>query len=299
MISALIIVFREVLEAALVLGVLLAATRGVRGSRRWIAVGSAVGCAGATVVALFMSELEGSFSGDGEFLYNAALLAVASALIGWTVVWMGRHGREMASRMRNIGRSVESGDLPKTALAVVSMAAVMREGGEAVFFLFGAAEAAQQDGPTMLGGSVLGILLGVATGYGLYRGLLHIPVKYLFRVIGWLLMLLAAGMASQAAENLVAIEVLPPLVDPLWDTSSWLPQSGVVGSLLHVLAGYNDHPTGIQILIFVLVLGLISLLCVRGDPEGRRARHAGPEREVGDGGATIVRNGVDSPRGSH
>ncbi len=278
MISALIIVFREVLEAALVIGVLLAATQEVQASRRWILAGGLAGVAGALVVALFMSELEDSFSGNGEFLYNAILLAVAAALIAWTVIWMSRHGREMAARMRNVGQSVKAGELPKTALAVVSMAAVMREGGEAVFFLFGAAEASQQDGLSMLAGSTLGILLGVATGYALYRGLVHIPVRYLFRVIGWLLMLLAAGMASQAVGNLVAIDMLPPLADPLWDSSSWLPQSSLLGGILHVLAGYSDQPSGMQVLAFILVLTAISLLnqfYSGGGRPGRKSEKAG------------------------
>ncbi len=260
MISALIIVFREVLEAALVIGVLLAATRDVTGSRRWVVLGSLAGAVGALLVAIFMSELENSISGNGEFLYNAVLLAVASILIAWTVVWMSQHGREMAARMRNVGQSVSAGELPKTALAIVSMAAVMREGGEAVFFLFGAAQAAHEGGYSVLAGSMLGMTLGATTGYAIYRGLVRIPMKYLFGVIGWLLILLAAGMASQAVEYLVIIDVLPALADPIWDSSAWLPQSSLVGGILHVMAGYNDQPSGMQILAFVVALTVIAAL---------------------------------------
>ncbi len=129
MISAWVIVFREVLEMALVLGVLLAATEGAPASRRWIAAGAAAGMAGALLIALFMEELENAFSGDGEFLFNAAVLALAAALIAWTVIWMGKHGREMSARMKAIGLAVSGGESPTTALALVAMAAVMREGG--------------------------------------------------------------------------------------------------------------------------------------------------------------------------
>ncbi|OIO69270.1 MAG: iron permease [Zetaproteobacteria bacterium CG12_big_fil_rev_8_21_14_0_65_55_1124] len=260
MTSALIIVFREMLEMALVLGVLFAATKGMRLSRQWIGAGIGAGIVGAVLFALFMEEIEGSANGDGEFIFNAAILGIASALIAWTVVWMSSHGREMAEKMRRVGQSVMDGDAPRTALAVVAAAAVLREGGEAVFFLFGAAQTVQQDGASVLMGAGLGVLLGGITGYVIYRGLVRIPLRHLFGVIGWVLIVLAAGMASQAVENLVMIDMLPALVDPLWNTSAWLPQSGMIGEVLRVMTGYSDQPSGMQMLVFVLALVLMALL---------------------------------------
>lgn len=257
MLSALIIVFREMLEMALVLGVLLAATGGMPGTRRWIGLGGLAGAGGAVLVALFMEELENAVTGDGEFLFNAAVLMLASVLIAWTVIWMSKHGREMSARMRHVGQSVVEGELPKTALAIVSMAAVMREGSEAVFFLFGAAQSIQGDGSGMLLGGLMGVVSGTLVGYIIYKGLMHIPLKYLFTVVGWILILLAAGMASQSVENLVLIDVLPSLTDPLWDTSDWLPQSSFVGEILHVMIGYTDQPSGMQLLVFVMALIII------------------------------------------
>ncbi len=260
MISALVIVFREMLEMSLVLGVLLAATRGMPGSRRWIGLGGIAGAGGAILIALFMEELENSVTGDGEFLFNAGLLMLASVLIAWTVIWMSRNGREMAARMRHVGQSVVEGELPRTALAIVSMTAVMREGGEAVFFLFGTAKSIQDDGFSMMLGGFLGVALGALVGYVIYKGLVHIPLKHLFGVIGWVLILLAAGMASQAVQNLVVIGVLPPLIDPIWDSSGWLPESGFLGEVLHVMIGYADHPSGMQMLTFLLSLVVIASL---------------------------------------
>ncbi len=260
MTSALIIVFREMLEMALVLGVLFAATKGMRQSRQWIGVGVGAGIVGALLFALFMEEIEGSFDGDGEFIFNAAILGIASLLIAWTVVWMSSHGREMAEKMRRVGQSVMDGDAPRAALAVVAAAAVLREGGEAVFFLFGAAQTAQQDGASVLTGAGLGILLGVLTGYVIYRGLVRIPLRHLFGVIGWMLIVLAAGMASQAADNLVMIDMLPALIDPLWNTSAVLSESSMMGEVLHVMMGYSDQPSGMQMLTFVLALALMTLV---------------------------------------
>ncbi|MDQ6960505.1 MAG: FTR1 family protein [Mariprofundaceae bacterium] len=258
MISALIIVFREMLEMALVLGVLLAATEGMPGTRRWIGMGSLAGAGGAVLIAVFMDELESAATGDGEFLFNAGVLMLASILIAWTVIWMSQHGREMAVRMRHVGQSVAEGELPKTALAMVSLTAVMREGGEAVFFLFGAAQSVQDDGFSVLLGGLLGVVFGALAGYVVYKGLAHIPLKHLFGIIGWLLILLAAGMASQAVQNLVLIDVLPALMDPIWDSSGWLSQSSFIGELLHVMIGYTDQPSGMQMLIFLLALIVIA-----------------------------------------
>jgi len=129
-----------------------------------------------------------------------------------------------------------------------------------VFFLFGAAQTAQQDGASVLTGAGLGILLGVLTGYVIYRGLVRIPLRHLFGVIGWMLIVLAAGMASQAADNLVMIDMLPALIDPLWNTSAVLSESSMMGEVLHVMMGYSDQPSGMQMLTFVLALALMTLV---------------------------------------
>jgi len=258
MISSWVIVFREVLEMALVLGVLLAATQGAKHSRRWIAAGMVVGLLGAVFVALFMAEMEASMDGTGEFIFNAVVLSIAACLLAWTVLWMSQHGREMSLRMKQIGSSVSAGEIPATALFVVALSAVMRDGSEAVFFLFGAAQSAHHEGWNMLWGGLLGLLSGGAVGFVLYRGLARIPVKKMFMVLSWLLMLLAAGMASQAAANLTIINVLPVLIEHVWNTSSWVSMDSVLGEFLHVLMGYDDQPNAMQVLVFAgFLIGML------------------------------------------
>jgi len=274
MISSLLIVFREMLEMVLVIGVLLAATRGVSGSRLWIGLGVGGGLLGAAFFGVFMEQMEASFDGEGEFIFNAVVLSLASVLIAWTVLWMSQHGRQMSLRMKQAGSSVQGGDSPYTALAVVALFAVMREGSEAVFFLFGAAQGIQEDGWVMLTGGLLGAGAALAIGSLLYFGLIRIPVKRLFSVAGWLLMLLAAGMASQAASNLVIIDVLPPLVDPLWNSSALLPSSSVFGEVLHVLIGYDEEPSALQVIVFAVSLTMMAILYYRLQSSAGRAQPA-------------------------
>ncbi len=271
MISSMVIVFREMLEMVLVIGVLLAATRGLAGSRLWIGLGVLVGLLGAAFLGVFMEQMEASFDGDGEFIFNAVVLLLASVLIAWTVFWMSKHGRIMSQRMKQVGGSVKAGDLPFTALAIVSLSAVMREGSEAAFFLFGAAQGVAEDGWSMLIGGLLGAGVALAAGSLLYLGLVRIPLKRLFSVVGWLLMLLAAGMASQAASNLVMIGWLPPLVDPLWNSSALLSADSALGELLHVLVGYDDHPSALQVIVYAASLASMAVCYYRlqSPPLGR------------------------------
>ncbi|HEY1310416.1 MAG TPA: FTR1 family protein, partial [Pseudolabrys sp.] len=137
MLGALIIVFREVIEAGLIVGIVMAATRGVPGRGRWISLGIGAGILGAVVVALFAGAISGAFEGAGQELFNACILGVAVIMLMWHNAWMARHGREIAEEMRTIGTAVSEGAKPLTALAVVVGVAVLREGSEVVLFLYG------------------------------------------------------------------------------------------------------------------------------------------------------------------
>lgn len=256
MIAAMLIVFREVLEMSLVLGILFSVTQGITGCRRYIATGALLGLLAAIVAAIFMQELEASADGDGEFIFNAVILLIASIFITWTVLWMSKNGRELSQRLKKVGYSVHIGDLPKFSLFTITLAAVMREGAEAVFFLFGI-EQTGQDATNMTYGALIGLLAGALLGWLLYKGLTALPSRQLMQATSWLLILLAAGMASQAAWNLVVIDMLPPLVDSLWDTSQWLSQESLAGEFLHVMIGYDEQPSAMQLLVFITVLASI------------------------------------------
>ncbi|MDQ7059023.1 MAG: FTR1 family protein [Ghiorsea sp.] len=262
MLSALIIVFREVLEMSIILGLLFAATKGVVGCKKWIIAGAGLGLLGAFMFALFMEEVENAMDGAGEFVFNAVVLGFASVLLAWTVVWMSKHGRNMSQRLKQAGTSVAEGELPMVSLMLVSLAAVMREGGEAVFFLFGAAQM-EDDAQAMLMGGMMGLAAGVTLGVVLYQGLIRIPMKHVFSVMGALLILLAAGMASQAASNLVLVDMIPPIIDTLWDSSFILSDESLMGEILHVLMGYDSQPSGMQMMVFLLTLGIVTWLYKR------------------------------------
>jgi high-affinity iron transporter len=257
MLATAIIVFREVLEAALIVGIVLAASRGVAYRGAWVAGGIAAGIVGATLVAAGAETIASAAAGMGQEVFNAAILLTAVAMLGWHNIWMTTHGREMTVAANRLGSEVREGARPLWALALVIGLAVLREGSEIVLFLYGIAATAEGAGGMALGGA-LGLLGGVLAGAALYYGLVSIPLRHLFAVTSWMILLLAAGMAAQAAAFLAQADLLPPLGGELWDTSFLLSEDSLVGKVLHTLIGYTAQPAGIQVVFYaatVIVIG--------------------------------------------
>ena len=230
MLATLIIVFREVLEAGLVVGIVLAASRGVPRRGLWITGGCGAGVLGAIVVAGFASEIADAVQGVGQELFNASILFAAVCMLGWHNIWMSRHGRELAAESTRIGKEVRAGSRPLYALALVCGIAVLREGSEVVLFLYGIAIAGGSSRIGMVTGGALGVVAGAIAGAAIYFGLLKIPLRYLFSTTSWLILLLAAGMASQGAAFLAAADMLPSLGNDRWDTSVILTENSLVGT---------------------------------------------------------------------
>lgn len=279
MLGSALIVFREVLEAALVIGIACAATRSLPRRNAWVAAGILAGTAGACIVAGFAEVIAGAASGMGQELFNASVLLAAVAMLGWHNIWMGRHGREMAQQMSDLGRSVQSGAKPLYALGVVIALAVLREGSEIVLFLHGLS-AGGSGSAGMLAGSAAGLAGGAAVGAILYFGLVRIPTRHLFSVTSWMILLLAAGMASQAAGFLVQADFLPPLGARLWDSSRLIAPDSLPGEVLRTLIGYDARPAGMQAVFYlttVLTIGFAMKLYGRPvAPAGATAALAAP-----------------------
>ncbi len=258
MLATAIIVFREVIEAALIVAIVLGASRGIAGRGRWVSAGIGLGLAGAAVVAAFADVITGAFQGNGQAYLNAGVLLAAVCMLAWHNIWMSSHGRELAAEVKSVGHDVKSGSKPLTALMVITFVAVMREGSEVVLFLW-ALGTSGSAGSMVLGG-LLGAAAGVAVGTLMYRGLLSIPLRHFFSVTGWMVLLIAAGLAAQAASFLNQAGLLPALGSNLWDTSHLLDQSGTAGKMLHTLIGYTARPSGIQLLFYVTTLAVILTL---------------------------------------
>jgi high-affinity iron transporter len=260
MIAALIIVFREVIEAGLIVGIVLAATRGVPQRGGWIATGIAGGLVGAALVAGFADFIANAFTGAGQELLNAGILFVAVLMLAWHNIWMASHGRAMAQEMRAAGLEVVEGKRSMSMLAVVVGVAVLREGSEVVLFLYGVAAQGGVSATGIFGGGLVGVALGGLVAALMYRGLLKIPARHLFSVTSGLITLLAAGMAAQAIAFLEQAGFIERFTEPLWDTSGFISDGSLPGRVLHTLVGYTDQPSGGQLMAYLATIAAILVL---------------------------------------
>jgi high-affinity iron transporter len=274
MAGALIIVLREAIEAGLIIGIVLAATRGIPSRTRYVASGIFSGLVGAVLVAFFAGAISKALTGAGQEVFNAAVLGLAVIMLGWHNIWMARHGRQITEDMRRLGHDVESGSRSLMALAAVVGLAVLREGSEVVLFLYGVVISSGESGVSLLLGGVLGLLLGAGVSALAYGGLAIIPPRYLFKVTAFLIAFMAAGMAAQCVAFLEQANIATALGSIVWNSSSLLADNSVAGRVLHTLLGYTGKPTQLQLLVYLGTLGAIFGLMKLAAPAGPNHRLA-------------------------
>jgi len=271
MINAFIVVWRESLEAFLVIGVLqawIAQQGGAARLRGGLWLGVAAGAALAALLGVAAFRLQGLLDGQALELFQVGMALLACALIVQMLCWMRRHGGGM--RQALLSRAGEAGGV--LGLAGVAALAVAREGAETAVFLYGiGSEASGSRLAGLLAAAGLGLLLAVATSLLLARGSRHLGHRAVFRLGEALLLLVAGAMLAHAVDRLIGMERLPALGEALWDSSAWLPDGHGVGRLLADLLGYRARPSGMLLLaggaFWALSLGLLA-------SQGRRGRGA-------------------------
>ncbi len=252
-----LIIFRETLEAALVITIIAAATRAVPRRSLWIVLGTLIGIVGSGVLAGLTERLADLADGTGTELFNAGVLGLAVLMLAWHHIWMASHGAELARDARKVGTDVSDGVRDLSAIAVLVALTVLREGAESVLFLHGMASGGALGMTEVIGGGLIGVAGGAAVGVVIYFGLMRIPMKSFFNVTGTLLVLLAAGLASRMAGFLIQADWLPPLATPLWDMSAILSTDSMLGYMLHVMVGYEPNPSGMQMVFYATTLVVI------------------------------------------
>jgi high-affinity iron transporter len=279
--NALFIVWRESAEALLVVGILYAwlkhrpdAARGMR----FLWGGVATGAGLAVALALVMLGIASSLSGTALDYFQLAIMLVASGLIVQMVFWMRRHGRTFKKNLEaDIARNARAANW--WGLLIVVALAVGRETAEAVVFLYGLG--AEKGGianlPIVV---VLGIGAALATFWALQQGSRILSWRLFFRVSEVLLLLLAGALLVSGIERLIALDVLPVLIDPLWDTSRVLDDSGRLGGLIASFTGYRARPALLPLLALAAYWLLVWLFIARSGREPSPAATAAPSPDV-------------------
>lgn len=253
-----IVVFREILEIALIIGILTAATKDISGRTKWILSGLSFGIIGSVTLALFTDKISESLDGLGQEFFNGLILIAASVMISWTILWMQKHAKSLSGELKKLSHSIRDGKKPLYVLFITVFLSTLREGAEIVLITYSYYISGTEISNIILG-LVSGISFGIALGIALYFGMLKVFGKYFFIATTWILVFLAAGIAARGIGFWINADILPSLGNPIFDSSEILSQESLLGKFLHIFFGYLDRPTGSQLMAYLATLGTLIL----------------------------------------
>jgi high-affinity iron transporter len=259
MLQITVIIFREVLEMSLIVSILFAATSGIKNRNAAILYGILTGIIGSIILALFTSKITNSFHGMGQEIASAIILFSAAIMIGYTVIWIKNHAKDLSKNIKALSKKVINGEKTIYTLFIIVALSILREGAEIVLFSYSYLISGSSSLELMLGGS-LGLVLGIIVGLMFYFGLIKSLGKYFFSVTTTILIFLSAGLVASSLGYLIKANVIPAIIYQVWDSSFLISDKGVVGTILHVLTGYISRPSAIQLIGYFLTLIILFTL---------------------------------------
>lgn len=250
--NAAFIVWRESVEALLVVGILYTwlHQQQARSALRWLWAGTAAGLGLAALLALAMFSTAHWLQGDALELFQAGMQLVAAGLIVHMVLWLRRHGRQLRQRLQAEAQAALSA-ANYLGLAALAMLAIAREGAETAVFLYGIAQDPSLGADSLVIAATGGFLAALASFWLLQRSQRWLSWPVFFRVSEVILLCLGGALLVGGLERLIGLEYLPTLLDPAWDSSAWLDDSQGLGALLASLAGYRAQPAGSLLLALI------------------------------------------------
>ena len=269
MLAAMLLAFREGLEAALILGIVLSVLRRVgRDDRTWI-VWLGAGLAGmmslGSGIALYAFGV--SFEGRAEEIFEGVAMLLAAGVLTWMIFWMARQGRALQVELeRDVRRAVWGGGV--WALFSLAFLAVLREGIELSLFLTAATFTATARA-TLIGG-LLGLIAAVLAGWLLFATTAQLNVRAFFRVTSVLLIFFAAGLVAHGVHEFNEVGWIPGIVEHVWDLNPVLDESSGVGQLLKALLGYNGNPSLTEVIAYIGYWVVITLTLWRARSRTQR-----------------------------
>jgi len=255
-----IIIFREILEVSILLGIIAAATNGIKNRFLYINSGILLGILGAVLIAVFTNTIFESFDGYGQEIINAIILLISSCMIIWTLVWMKNAHNKTTSKIINYGKGASQGEISLLSITFVTASVIFREGSEIALFSYSILAGTDQSFISIILGALLGFTTATITGILIYKGIIKIAGKYIFKVTSVFLSLIAAGMAAQAANLLASSNVITSYQIPLWDSSWLISQESFLGKILNFSIGYIDNPNGLEATFYLATLVIIYTL---------------------------------------
>lgn len=250
MLAAGLITFREGLEAALIVGIVLGylVKTGHVNQIRYAWAGIIAAVLVSIAAALGLQFVGASLEEPYEQIFEGTMMLLAVIVLTWMIFWMRYQGRFIK---RDLEQQVNATLASQALLGIFGLTflAVFREGIETALFL--SASAFANDALTTLIGSVIGLVLAVGVGYALYTMSLRLNLKLFFDVTSVLLLIFAAGLFAHAIHEFQEIGWLPYLTQEAWNFAPVLPNNSTLGSILRAMVGYNDSPTMLEVIAYV------------------------------------------------
>jgi high-affinity iron transporter len=253
MIATSIIVFREIFEISIILSIISAATSRIDKRGFFVFIGIVLGIIGSFILAIFVNKFSSLFNGFGQEVINSVILAIAIFLICWTIIWVNMNARLFGSKLEKASQNIILGAEPLYVISIIIATTIFREGFEIILFLNGV-YAAGSDFKEMIKGIFLGLSFGIVVSFFVYKGLLRLHFKNIFKITTLLLVFFAAKMASEIANLLSAANYLSFGHEVLWDSSWIISQDSLLGKVMNVVFGYEAKPSLMQFIFYVSVI---------------------------------------------
>jgi high-affinity iron transporter len=266
MIPSFIITFRETLEAALIIGIILSylAKTGQTKYNNIVYISSASAIVASIIGALLFNNIAGGFTGRAEKIFEGITMLIGALLLTTMILWMMRQKHIVAELEHRV--ATELTEAHKFGLFSLIFVAVLREGIETVIFLQAASFVSTNNS---LIGALTGISAALFLGYAIFIGSMKINIKKFFNITSLILVLFAAGLVAHGVHELQEAKIIPTVIEHLWDINPpvnpdgsypLLHEKGYVGSILKGLFGYNGNPSLIEVLNYFVYLMLVFVL---------------------------------------
>ena len=250
---------REGVEAALIVSIILAYLAKTGNQRHfgkiWLGAGAAIAVSIVVGVVLFVTI--GGFEEPAEQIFEGVAMITAAAVVTWMLFWMRRTAANIKGQLQDsVDRALSEGSA--WGLSILAFTAVIREGVETALFLLGQATAAGTEATSTLIGALVGLLIAVGIGYGLYRGARVINLRTFFQWTGIALIFIAAGLLSHGIHEFVEAGIITIGTSTAFDISGVLPhEDNLLGEMLRAIFGYTSTPEWIT---FISWLGYIVIV---------------------------------------
>lgn len=250
MFASLLLTFREGLEAALIVGIILGYLNQInqQGRRRTVWLAVVIASALSLIFAIGLNIAGAQFEGQAEYIFEGFAMVLAVVVLTWMIFWMRTQARHIKHTLEaEIRLAVRENQ--NRALFGVAFLAVFREGIELALFLT-AVNIVSDDLSTLVGG-LIGLAAAVFVGWLIYSSTARLNVRRFFDVTSGLLIIFAAGLFAHGIHEFQEAGWLPVVIEHVWTLKPILDDSSTVGSILRVVVGYNDNPSLIEAISYL------------------------------------------------